>query len=87
MTTKFNICDKVFFFNTAECRVEKVEIKGIRIIATGISKNESGESVLDGSIVLYETVNGPVLAENECFADERELRAKYLGFFSIAEGK
>lgn len=85
MTTKFNICDKVFFFNTAECRVEKVEIKGIRIIATGISKNESGESVLDGSIVLYETVNGPVLAESECFADEQSLRKHYLGVFSIAK--
>lgn len=86
METKFNICDKVAYFNTAECKVMTAEVKGIRVIPTGISKDENGENKLDGAVVLYETVDGPVLAEQECFASEAECFEAYRKFFSVPAG-
>ena len=71
---KFGICEKVFYFNTAECKVMKAEVKGVQIVPTGISKNVSGENVLDGYVVLYSTVEGPMLSEQECFASEEACR-------------
>lgn len=81
METKFNICDKVAYFNTAECNVMTDEVKGIRVVPTGISKDENGENKLDGAVVLYETVNGPILAEQECFGSEEECREWYRKVF------
>lgn len=81
METIFNICDKVVYFNTAECKVATAEVKGIRVIPTGISKDEKGNNVLDGSVVLYETFDGLVLSEKECFCDEASCRAHYKEFF------
>ena len=82
METKFNICDKVAYFNTAEFKVMSAEVKGIRVVPTGISKDENGENKLDDAVVLYETVNGPVLTEQECFASEEECRKRYREFFA-----
>lgn len=70
----FKICDKVFFLNTASGRVEDAEIQGVQIVPTGISKNEKGENVLDGQVVLYKTVSGPVLSETEVFASADECK-------------
>lgn len=70
----YKICDKVVYLNTASGRFESVEIKGIQVVPTGISKDENGENVLDGQVVLYQTVDGPVLAETEVFASEEEAR-------------
>lgn len=81
METKYNICDKVVYFNTAEERIASAEIKGIRVIPTGVSQDEEGKRKLDGSVVLYETFDGPVLAEKECFSTEAECREWYLKFF------
>ena len=76
---RFNICDEVVYFNTASCKFEKAEVASIRVIPTGISKDEKGKNLLDGSVVLYETANrGPVLTEAECFGSEEEARAHYL---------
>lgn len=81
MEIKFNICDKVAYFNTAECKVMTAEVKSIRVIPTGISKDENGENKLDGAVVLYETMDGPVLAEQECFRTEDECLARYKEYF------
>lgn len=71
---KFDICSRVYYLNTASAKIEQEEIKGIQIVPTGISKDEAGRSVLDGKVVLYQTVDGPVLAECEVFATEDECR-------------
>lgn len=81
MEIKFNICDKVVYFNTAECKVMTAEVKSIRVIPTGISKDENGNNKLDGSVVLYETFDGPVLSEQECFRSEAECLAWYKEYF------
>jgi len=85
MEIKYNICDKIAYFNTAECNVMTAEVKSIRVIPTGISKDENGENKLDGAVVLYETVDGPVLAEQECFAGVQECFEAYRKFFCLKE--
>ena len=82
METKFGLLEKVFYLNTAECKILPAQVKGIRIIPTEVSKDESGADRLDGSVVLYETFDGPVLAERECFASEDECKAFFRDFFA-----
>lgn len=79
---KFGICDKVAFFNTAEGKVLTAEVKGIQIVPTGISKNEKGENVLDGYAVVYQTFEGLVLSEQECFGSEEECFEAYRKIFA-----
>lgn len=81
MEIKFNICDKVVYFNPSECKIMTTEVKGIRVIPTGISKDDKGNNKLEGSVVLYETFDGPVLSEQECFKTEAECKAWYLEYF------
>lgn len=69
---KFRICDEVWYFNTASRRVEKVLVEGIRVVPTGISTGEDGKERLDGDVVLYQTKDGPVLADSEVFASREE---------------
>lgn len=83
MEVKFNICDEVFFFNTASCAVEKGEIKGIQVVPTGISKDAEGKNKLDGSMVLYSLMDGPVLAETEVFGSKEDCLAHYRDFFGM----
>ena len=78
---KYSICDEVFFLNTSACRIEKAKVKGVQIKPTGISKTEEGEDRLDGFVVLYQTFQGPVLTESECFGSEEECRAFYREYF------
>ena len=78
METKFNICDRVVFLNTATGKFEEAEVRSIRVLATGISKDEGGRNVLDGSMVLYETVDGPTVAECEVFGSADEARAYWI---------
>lgn len=82
METKYSICDKVAFFNTTERKVMTAEVKGVQIVPTGISKNEKGENVLGGYVVLYQTFDGPILAEPECFDSEEACKAFYRDFFN-----
>lgn len=79
---KFGICDKVAYFNTAECKVMTAEVKGIQVVPTGISKDEKGENVLEGYVVLYQTFEGPVLSEQECFGSEEDCKEAYRKFFA-----
>ena len=79
---KFSPCDEVVYFNTAERKVMRAEVKSVRVIPTAISKDENGVNKLVGSVVLYETVDGPVLAESECFASEDECREVYRKIFA-----
>ena len=75
---KYDICQEVVFFNTATCKFEKGEIKGIQIIPTGIAKDSEGKNVLDGYMVLYTLQNNAVLAEPELFVDEESAREHLL---------
>lgn len=72
MEIKFAICEKVWYLNTVTGNLESAEVRGVRVVPTGISKDEKGESVLDGYAVLYDTVDGPTLAESECFGSRDE---------------
>lgn len=78
METKYSICDKLVFLNTAEGRFEESTVKGIQIIPTGVSKDEAGEDRLDGSIVLYQMSEGLTLTENEVFRSAEEAKEYYL---------
>lgn len=78
---KFDICGEAYYFNTASCQIEKGEIKGIQIVPTAISKDEEGKNRLDGFVVLYSLVEGPVLAASELFASEEECREWYKEYF------
>lgn len=75
---RFDICERVFYLNTASGKIEGEEIKGIQIVPTGISKDEEGRNVLDGQVVLYQTVEGAVLSESEVFSDEVSCREYWL---------
>ncbi len=74
---KFGLLDKVVYLNTAAMRFEESAVKGIRVIPTGISKNEAGEDVLDGYEVLYQLKNDVVLSSQEIFASEEQARERY----------
>lgn len=78
MEIKFNICDEVFYLNTASGKFEEVEIKSAKVIPTGMHADENGKNVLDSVIVLYETT-GPVLAETELFRTKEEALDHWLG--------
>lgn len=82
ITVDFDICGEAFYFNTASCQVEKGEIKGIQIVPTAISKDENGKNNLDGFVVLYSLVEGPVLAASELFATREECIEHYRKFFT-----
>ena len=45
---KYGLLDKVVYLNTAEMRFDSDVVKDIRVIPTGISKDEKGEDRLDG---------------------------------------
>lgn len=80
---KYGICDEVFWLNTSSGKVEKAEVSGVRVIPTGIHKNEDGRSVCDSHVVLYETPDrGPVLTEAECFDSEAECLEHWRRVFS-----
>lgn len=75
---KYNICDEVFFLNTSTGRIESAKIKGAQVMPVGISKNEKGEDILDGDVVLYRTFEGVVISESELFASREECKEHWL---------
>jgi len=82
MKTRFDIMDEVWFFNTSERRFDSAQVRGIRVVPTGISKDEEGNDRLDGYAVLYEMDSRVVLTESEVFASEAEARESYVRFFT-----
>ena len=79
---KFGILDRVVYLNTATARFETAVVKGIRVVPTGIHKDESGVDVLDGYVVLYELFDGPMLAQDEVFGTAEEAKAYWIEQFS-----
>lgn len=71
---KFEPCERVWFFNTVSRKVESTEVKRIQVVPTGVSKDAEGNNVLDGYVVLYETLDGPVLSGDELFGSEAECK-------------
>ena len=84
METKFAICDKLWFFNATEEKIESAVVQGIRIMATDVHADEKGDDVLDASVVLYDMKNRMVLTEREVFASEDECREHYRHVFEVA---
>lgn len=82
METKYAICQEVVYLNTAETRIVRTQIRAIRIVPTGISKNAAGKDVLDGYVVMYQESEGLWLSEKEVFASEDELRGYYRNYFN-----
>lgn len=81
METKFAICDRVWFFNAAEERVECGVVQGARIIGKDVHADENGADVCDEYVVLYQMKSGMVLTEREVFASEGECREHYAEIF------
>ena len=74
---KYGLLDKVVYLNTAEMRFDSDVVKDIRVIPTGISKDEKGEDRLDGYEVLYQLKNGIVLTSKEVYDSEEQARERY----------
>lgn len=74
---KYGLLDKVVYLNGATLRFESDAVKDIRIIPTGISKNEKGEDVLDGYEILYQLRNGLVLSSQEVYDTEEQAKERY----------
>lgn len=79
---KFGILDRVVYLNTATARFETAVVKGIRVVPTGMHKDESGVDVLDGYVVLYELFDGPMLAQDEVFETAGDAKAYWIEQFS-----
>lgn len=77
MEIRFKICDKVYYLNTVTGKIDKAEVKGVQVMPTGISRDVNGESVLDGEIVLYQTIEGPTLAASEVFGSADEAKDEW----------
>ena len=74
---KYGLLDKVVYFNGATMKFENDTVRDVRIMPTGISKNESGEDVLDGYEILYQLTSGVVLTSKEVFDSAEEGLARY----------
>lgn len=81
MEIRYNICDRVWFFNTAACAFESDTVKDVRVIPTGISKDVDGNDVLDSYDVLYALSRGGVVTEGEVFDSEEQARGHYREVF------
>lgn len=77
MEIRFGLLDRVVYLNGATLKFEEGVVKDVRIIPTGISKNEKGEDVLDGYEVLYQLQNGLVLSSQEVYDSEGQARERY----------
>ena len=73
---RFNICDEVFFLNTATWAVDKGMVKGIQVVPVGISRDAEGKEVLDGDRVLYALKDGGVVTDAEAFANADEVKKR-----------
>lgn len=82
METKYNVCDRVSYFNDASQKVETSTVQGIKIIATKIHANEKGEDVCDEMVPIYTLKNGINTPENTLFPSEEECVAHYKKLFA-----
>lgn len=80
--TKFDLLQKVYFFNATEEKIQEETVTGINIVPTASHHNEEGVEVLDKFVILYKTKVGFNLAENEAFATREECKAKYAELFA-----
>lgn len=74
---EFGLLEKVVYLNSATLNIEEGVVKGIRVVPTGISKDEKGNDVLDGYEVLYHLMNDVVLTSREVFRGKEQLLARY----------
>lgn len=71
---KYGLLEKVVYLNGATLKFESGVVRDIRVIPTGISKNEAGEDVLDGYDVLYQLQSGIVLTSREVYDSEEQAK-------------
>ena len=72
MVTKFDICDKVVWFNTTTRKMETGVVRGIQVVPTGMHRDESGEDILDSAMVMYQLDSKMTIAETEAFPTEED---------------
>ena len=82
MTTKFNICDRVSYFNDAEQKIENAVVQGIKVVAVSIHADEKGNDVLDEAAVVYALKSGLSITEQAAFASDEECKAHYKALFA-----
>ena len=82
METKYNVCDKVSYFNDASQKVETSTVQGIKIIATQIHANQDGVDVCDEQIAIYTLKNGINTPENTLFPSEEACVEHYKELFA-----
>ena len=77
MVTKFDILDRVVWFNTAECRMQSDVVRGIQVIPTGIHRDAEGQEVLDSVAVVYQLESKVNIFETEAFSTEEQALEHY----------
>ena len=82
METKYNVCDKVSYFNDASQKIENSTVQGIKIIATKIHANEKGEDICDEQVAVYALKNGANAPENALFPSDDECKDYYKKLFA-----
>lgn len=82
METKYNVCDKVSYFNDASQKIENSIVQGIKIIATKIHANEKGEDICDEQVALYTLKNGINAPENALFPSDEACKEHYKALFA-----
>jgi hypothetical protein len=82
METKFNLCDRVSYFNDSEQRIESGVVKGIQVVPVDVHADENGEDVLDKSVVIYALKNGISIVEQAAFGSEEECKKHYIDLFA-----
>ena len=73
METKFGILDTVWYLNTGNWKIESAKVMKVTVVPNGLSKDEKGEDVLEGTVTLYELSNRLVISEAEAFATREEV--------------
>lgn len=81
MVTKYNVCDKVSYFNDASQKIETSTVQGIKIIATSVHATEEGD-VCDEQVAIYTLKNGISTPENTLFPSEEECKQHYKALFA-----
>lgn len=73
---KYGIFDRVVYLNTSTLKFETGKVADIRVMPTGISKDENGEDILDSYDILYKLDNGIVLTSAEVYGSEEQARER-----------
>lgn len=83
MVTKFDILDKVVWFNTATKKMETGVVRGIQVVPTGMHRDEAGNDILDSAVVMYQLDSKVAISEPEAFSTEEQALEHYREVFGV----